>query len=100
MSKYIKPKIGDMVVCIDNDSDDEQLGGSTIILKGTKGLKKGKQYQIAELSFHHIPKRMHENGYAIWTRDEYPMVQWAWTYALVQGHGFCEWMFLKHFKRT
>lgn len=100
MSKYKAPKIGDVVICIDDDSDDEQLGGSTIILKGTKGLKEGKDYRIVELDFKHVPDRMHANGYAIWTTSEYPMVQWAWTYALVEGHGFSKWMFLKHFKRT
>ena len=100
MSKYIKPKAGDVVICIDDDSDDEQLGCSTIILKGTKGLKVGKEYVITSISFEHVPKRLHPHGYAIWTNREYPIVQWAWTYALIQGHGFCQWMFLKHFKRT
>jgi len=100
MSKYIKPKIGDVVICIDDDSQDEDLGMSGIVLPGTVGLKVGREYEIKELSFQHVPDRMHTNGYAIWTTSEYPMVQWAWTYALVEGHGFSKWMFLKHFKRT
>lgn len=98
--KYIKPKIGDKVICIDDDSQDEQLGLSTIILKGTVGLKEGKEYEIKGINLKHVPDRMHKHGYAIWTKDEYPMVKWAWTYALIEGHGFSQWMFLKCFKRT
>ena len=40
--KYIKPKIGDKVICINDDSQDEDLGMSGIVLKGTKGLEVGK----------------------------------------------------------
>lgn len=98
--KYKKPKIGDRVICIDDDLQDEQLGLSTIILKGTVGLKEGKEYEIKNIDLKHVPSRMHSNGYAIWTKEEYPEVQWSWTYALISGHNFHDWMFLKHFKRT
>lgn len=98
--KYIKPKIGDRIICIDDDSQDEELGMSGIVLKGTVGLKVGSEYEIKDIDLRHVPSRMHRNGYAIWTKEEYLDVQWAWTYALVEGHGFSKWMFLKHFKRT
>lgn len=100
MSRYIKPKAGDTVICIDDDSQNEDLGMSGIVLSGTKGLSVGKEYKIQSLDFSDVPKRIHENGYAIWTKEEYDQVQWSRTMAFIVGHGFYGRMYLRCFKRT
>lgn len=91
--KYIKPSIGDKIICIDNDSQDEDLGMSGIVLKGTVGLVVGAEYKIMTLDFTQVPTN---KGH--WTKEEYEWIKWYWVRSWIKGDGFEGYMFLGKFK--
>jgi hypothetical protein len=70
-------KIGDVLECLDDDSDDEDLGMSGIVLKGSKGLIVGEKYIITSVDVSQIPKQMN-HGSKTWTDDEYEKVKFYW----------------------
>ena len=83
---YIKPKIGDVVICIDDDSQDEDFGVSGIVLPGTKGLKINEEYTITFLDFDNVPKsRFDQYKNPIWTPKQFNQVRWYWTFAWVKN---------------
>jgi hypothetical protein len=92
--KYIEPKIGDKIICIDDDSQDEDFGMSGIVLKGTVGLVVGEEYTIETLDFSQVPK----NEKGCWTEEQYEWIKWYWIRAWISGKGFHQSMFLGCFK--
>ncbi len=93
MEKYNEPKVGDVVICIDDDSEDLDFGASGHVLKGTRGLVVGDEYVIQTVDTSQIPKQEH-----YWTDEEYPSIQWYWTRCFIKGKGFYEPQFLGNFK--
>lgn len=73
MEKYIKPKVGDKVICAELE-DDEDFGVSGIVLQGVKGIVVGEEYTIISVDVSQVPKRGDT-----WTKEEYPMIQRYWT---------------------
>lgn len=74
---YIKPKVGDIIICIDDDSQDEDFGMSGLVLKGTKGMVVGNEYEIIEIiTDRNVPK--YDPTYS-WTKEEYQSVAWGWN---------------------
>ncbi len=71
--KYIKPKVGDIVICAELE-DDEDFGMSGLVIQGVKGLVVGEEYTICSVDYSQIPKRG-----TTWTVSEYPSIQWYWT---------------------
>lgn len=99
----MKPKVGDKIICIDDNSQDEDLGMSGIVLKGTVGLVVGRKYVIKSLDFKNVPKsRFHYEGNQgeIWTKEEFEGVKWYWTYAWIEGEGFSGRINLGYFKKA
>jgi hypothetical protein len=89
-----KPKNGDIVICLDDDSDDLDLGMSGIVLKGRKDLVIGQQYTISSLPWDfdtNVPKK---NTH--WTDDEFPMIRWGWHRVYLEG--ISDSVFLHNFK--
>lgn len=97
---YIEPKIGDEIICIDDDSQDEDFGMSGIVLEGTRGLVVGRAYKIETLDFSQVPENKIEYGSPIWAEKEYDRVRWYWIRAWITGKGFSGLMFLGKFKRS
>lgn len=93
---YNKPKVGDIVICIDDDSGDEDLGMSGIVLKGTVGLKIGEEYVISELdSDRNVP----EYNPVYWTKEQYKKVAWGWHQCYLKDKNGRKFnMFLHYFK--
>ena len=98
MVEYKKPKIGDKIICIDDDSQNEDLGLSGIVLKGTKGLNVDDEYEIQSLDFSQIPKNKGNYGEKVWSDEEYPAIRWYWTLAWIKGKGFSGRVLLGKFK--
>lgn len=96
--KYYTPEIGGIITCIDDDSQDEDLGMSGIVLKGTRGLVVGRDYTIKSIDTRHVPNQYDRQKNPIWTDDEYAWVAWSWTNCWIEGEGFAGFMFLSHFK--
>lgn len=89
-----KPKKGDVVICIDDDSEGEDLGMSGIVLPGRKDLKKGKEYVIDYLPFDYdrdVPKK---NTH--WTKEMFPKIKWGWHSVHLKGIGLS--VFLHNFE--
>jgi hypothetical protein len=94
MDKYIKPKVGDIVICIDDDSEDVDFGFSGHVLKGTRGLVVGREYEILSIDTSQVPKQGNT-----WTDEQYLNIQWYWTRCWIRGEGFSGSMLLGYFKR-
>ena len=89
-----KPKKGDTVICTDDNSEDEDLGFSGIVLKGTCGLVVGREYKIVFVDDSNVPT----NDKKTWTKEIFPKIKWGWHLCLIEGKGFYGRMFLHHFK--
>ena len=94
-----KPKIGDIVVCIDDDSEDLDIGMSGLVSKGRRDLKKGKEYTIIEIPFdsdRNVPENKSRFGGEQWTDEEYSAIRWGWHRVYLKG--VLESVFLNYFK--
>ncbi|NJO63646.1 MAG: hypothetical protein HC836_37290 [Richelia sp. RM2_1_2] len=90
--KNIPVKIGDIVVCVDDDSEDEDLGLSGIVLEGRRDLKIGKEYTVETIDTRHVPKK---NTH--WKAGkEFQDVQESWLMITLKGIGQPAWY--RHFK--
>jgi hypothetical protein len=81
-----KPKKGDILICIEDDSEDEDLGMSGIVLKGRRDLQVGKEYEIGSVPWdadRNVPK----NQWKTWTKTEFPKVRWGWYQVYLKGVG-------------
>lgn len=85
--------IGDKLVCIDDDSEDEDLGMSGIVLIGNRSLTMEKIYTISDFSFRHVPSNKRET----WTPEEYKKVRLSWVMVELEGIKDLQW--LKNFKK-
>lgn len=89
-------KAGDIVVCIDDDSQDEDFGASGIVFKGRRDLRIGKEYEVEEVLSHHVPTQIDRHGIQVWSDEEYPKVVNYWTMLKLKGVKDAVW--LHHFK--
>lgn len=70
-----------ILICIDDDSQDEDLGMSGIVLRGNHALRLGKEYEVENVSYRHVPKNSRrsimsgEPDEKIWTDEEYEGVK-------------------------
>jgi hypothetical protein len=90
-----KPKKSDKVICLDDGSDNEDLGMSGIVLYGRHDLQVGKEYTISSIPWdadRNVPK----NENKTWTRTEFPMVRWGWYQVYLEG--ISDSVFLHNFK--
>jgi len=87
MNKYPeKPNKGDIVICKDDDSENEDLGMSGIVFKGRNDLQVGKEYKISSIPWdadRNVPK----NERNTWTKEEFQMVRWGWYQVYLEGIG-------------
>lgn len=67
-------KQGDVVVCIDDDSSDEDVGMSGLVLRGRRDLKLGKEYIIEDIDYRHVPTDM-----SYWEPAEHNRIKYYWT---------------------
>lgn len=79
-----KPKIGDKVICIDDDSDDEDFGMSGIVFKGRNDLIRNKEYIISSLP-PDFDRNIPNNNRNTWTKEEYPIIKWKWYRVHLEG---------------
>jgi hypothetical protein len=94
-----KPKIGDIVVCIDDDSEDLDIGMSGLVSKGRRDLKKGEQYNIIEIPYdsdRHVPPNKCRFGGKQWSDDDYTAIRWGWHRVYLEG--VSESVFLNYFE--
>jgi len=104
LQKFYTPEIGGTVTCIDDDSQDEDLGMSGIVLKGTRGLVVGRDYTIKSIDTRNVPSQHRpsmiqgDNPVKVWSDEDYPKIAWGWTKCWIEGDGFVGPMFLSHFK--
>lgn len=90
-----KPKVGDKVICIEDCSDDEDLGMSGIVLPGRHDLVKGKEYKIGSLPWD-TARNVPTNERKTWTPEEFKMVRWGWYEVYLKGVSSS--VFLHNFK--
>ena len=90
-----KPKVGDIVTCIEDDSSDEDLGMSGIVLPGRHDLQVGKEYVIESIPWD-ADRNVPNNKNKTWTKEEFEMVRWGWY--LVYLKGISSSVFLHNFK--
>ncbi len=92
-------KIGDTLICIDDDSQNEDLGFSGIVLKGTVGLEVGEEYTVESIDASNVPKSRFKESNCIvngkrcakneiWTKEEFENVKQRLTYGFVRGRNF------------
>lgn len=79
-----KPKKGDKVICIDDCSDNEDLGMSGIVLYGRRDLEKGKEYEISNIPWD-ADRNVPTNERKTWTKEEFKMVRWGWYQVYLKG---------------
>ncbi|MEO6305490.1 MAG: hypothetical protein ABIP51_20170 [Bacteroidia bacterium] len=63
----LKIKPGDILICIDEDNEDEDLGMSGIVLKGNKNLTLNQEYEILSIDEKHVQKIKHKDS--VWKND-------------------------------
>jgi hypothetical protein len=90
-----KPKKGDVVICIDDDSENEDLGMSGIVLQGRHDLTKGKEYVIDSLALD-ADRNVPSNENRTWTKEEFQKVRWGWYSVTLKGIG--QSVFLHNFE--
>ena len=90
-----KPKKGDVVICIDDDSENEDLGMSGIVLPGRNDLVKGKEYIIDFFPWD-ADRNVPSNKHKTWTKEEFQKVRWGWYSVLLKG--VCPSVFLHNFE--
>lgn len=81
---------GDIVICINDDSENEDFGMSGIVLYGRRDLAVGKEYEVENVDESQIPSQFRKYGskYStekIWTDKEYESVKIAWTRIWLKG---------------
>ncbi len=88
------PKIGDVVLCMDDCSDDLDFGMSGIVLNGRNDLKRYQKYTISEVlpSERYLPKNNRNSS-----EEEFGEIYWGWH--KVYLNGITNSVFLHHFKR-
>lgn len=78
-----KPKI-DIVICVDDSSDNEDLGMSGIVLYGRHDLLIGKEYKISRIPWD-ADRNVPNNKNKTWTKNEFAMVRWGWWQVYLGG---------------
>lgn len=97
-------KKGDIVICINDDSENEDLGMSGIVLYGRRDLIVGKEYEIESVDKSQVPNQFQKYGskYStekIWTNKEYESVKIAWTKLWLKGISKPAWANLFKLKK-
>jgi hypothetical protein len=87
-------KKGDIVICEDDDSQDEDLGMSGVVLYGRRDLQIGKEYEVVSVDKRHVPSKQTLNEQ--WPKKEHPRIIAAWTQVWLKGIHQAVWM--KHFR--
>jgi hypothetical protein len=78
--KFKEIKVGDTVICIDDDSSDEDLGMSGIVLSGRRDLVVGKEYIVESVDYRHVP-----TDFSAWKKSEIPYIKHCWTQMMLKG---------------
>lgn len=60
-------EVGSRLICIDDDSVDEDLGFSGIVLKGRRDLEIGQEYIVLSIDATDVPKEAHKKS--VWADD-------------------------------
>jgi len=81
-------KIGEEIVCHEDNSEDLDFGASGIVLKGNNDLKVNKTYIIEDFSFKNVPK----NERGTWTPEEYEQVKVHWVLVWLKGINKPQWL--------
>lgn len=79
-----KPKKGDIVICINDSSDNEDFGMSGIVFYGRHDLEVGKEYVISDIPWD-SERNVPTNEKKTWTRIDYPMIRWGWYQVYLKG---------------
>ena len=58
----LKLNVGDILVCVDEDRGDDDLGCSGIVLKGNRSLTLEKEYEVLSIDESKLPKKKHKDS--------------------------------------
>jgi len=81
-------KIGEEIVCKEDNSENVYLGESGIVLWGNHDLTIGKTYIIEDFIFKQVPK----NDRNTWTPEEYESVKLYWVQVWIKGLNNPQWL--------
>jgi len=82
-------KVGDVVICVDDDSEDEDLGMSGHVLYGRRDLRVGKEYIVESINDRCVPEDPSH-----WTDEEWPFIKEYWQMLKLKGIGQEAWAHL------
>lgn len=86
MKNYpLRPKVGNVVICIEDCSADEDWGMSGIVLQGRRDLIKGEEYVISSLPWGYDENVPKNNDKKIWSKQDFPEVRWGWHRVYLKG---------------
>jgi hypothetical protein len=91
-------KKGCIVICKDDDSQDEDFGMSGIVLEGRRDLQIGKEYIVERVDKTHVPSQ--ETLKKHWSAKERPKIIDAWTMLWLKGIAKPVWMKDFRLKKT
>ena len=84
MIKYpLKPKVGDIVKCIESE-EDEDFGMPRIVFKGNNKIIKGEIYRITDIPWD-SDRNVPSNDKKFWKPKEFEIIRWAWHLVYVES---------------